>query len=91
MLHATRWNADCGYVPAHPSVNGRVEDLPGEQPALQLLPEQAALSLRSLHEAAVLLSAAGQVRYHLVDGAVWNVFVNRETRLTCFNERAEIC
>lgn len=64
------------------SVDRRVENLTIQQPALQLLPQQAALSLRSFHEATVLLSAARQIRDYLVDGAVWNVLVNRETSLT---------
>lgn len=73
-----------GTSRACPSVNRLIEDLSGEQPALHLLPQQAALSLRSLHEAAVLLSTPGQVRDHLIDGAVWDVLVHRKTRLTCF-------
>lgn len=64
-------------------VDGLVEDLPAQQPALQLSPQQVALSLGALHEAAVLLSAAGQVGDDLVDGAVRDVLVDGETGLTC--------
>lgn len=64
-------------------VDGLVEDLPAQQPALQLGPQQVALSLGALHEAAVLLSAAGQVGDDLVDGAVRDVLVDGETGLTC--------
>lgn len=71
------------------SVDRLVENLPTQHSALQLRPQQAALSLGSLHEAAVLLSTSRQIRYDLVDGAIWNVFVDGETGLTCFSIGAQ--
>ena len=58
------------------SVDRLVENLPAQHPALQLGPQQAALSLGSLHEAAVLLSAARQIRDDLVDRAIRDVLVD---------------
>lgn len=65
------------------SVDGLVEELTSQDPALQLRPQQAALPLRALHEATVLLSAAGKVGDDFIHGAVGDVLVDRETRLTC--------
>lgn len=64
-------------------VGGLVDELTGQDPALQLRPQQAALSLRALHEAAVLLGTAGQVGDDFIHRAVGDVLVDRETRLTC--------
>lgn len=63
------------------SVDRLVENLSAQHPAFQLSPQQAALSLGSFHEAAVLLSTARQVRNDLIDWAIWNVLVDWETSL----------
>lgn len=68
-------------------VNRLVNNLTSQQSALQLLPQQASLSLGSLHEAAVLLSTAGQVGDYFIDRAVRNVFIDRKTCLACFQIR----
>lgn len=65
-----------------------IGELSTEHPALQLRPQQRALSPRALHEAAVLLGAAGQVRDDLVHRAVGHVLVHGETCLTCLDKRA---
>lgn len=69
------------------SVHRLVKDLTSQHPALQLCPQQAALSLRTLHEATVLLSTARQIRNDLVDWTVWDVLVDWETCLACFQQK----
>lgn len=69
------------------SVDRLVEHLTSQHPALQLLPQQAALSLGSFHEATVLLSAARQIRNDLVDRSIWNILIDGETSLTFFKHR----
>lgn len=66
------------------SVGRPVDKLTTQQPALQLPPQQAALLLRPLHEAAVLLGPAGQVGDDLVHGSIGDILVHRKTCLTCF-------
>lgn len=68
-------------------VNRLVDNLTSQQSAPQLLPQQAPLSLGSLHDPAVLLSTAGQVGDYFIDRAVWNVFVDWKTCLACFQIR----
>lgn len=68
------------------SVGRPVDQLTAQQPALQLPPQQAALSLGALHEAAVLLGAAGQVGDDLVHGPVGNVLVDWESSLACLRQ-----
>lgn len=72
---------------SHDSVNRLVDNLTSQQPAFQLLPQQAPLSSGSLHEATVLLSTAGQIRDYFVDGAVRNVLVDWKACLACFQIR----
>lgn len=67
-----------------------VEQLSTEESALELLPQQAALSLRSLHEAAVLLRSARQVRDDLVHRAVRHILVHWESRLTCSQKHTHV-
>lgn len=67
-------------------VDGLVDNLTRQDSAFELRPQQAALSLRPLHEASVLLSAARQIGDDFVDRAVGDVLVDRETRLTCFQQ-----
>lgn len=68
-------------------VNRLVDNLTSQQSAPELLPQQAPLSLGSLHDPAVLLSTAGQVGDYFIDRAVWNVFVDWKTCLACFQIR----
>ncbi len=67
-----------------------IEQLSTEESALELLPQQAALSLRTLHEAAVLLRSARQVRDDLVHRAVRHILVHREPRLTCSQKHKHV-
>lgn len=67
-----------------------VEQLSTEESALQLLPQQAALPLRTLHEAAVLLRSARQVRDDLVHRAVRHILIHRESRLTCSQKHKHV-
>lgn len=67
-----------------------VEQLSTEESALELLPQQAALSLGTLHEAAVLLRSARQVRDDLVHRAVRHILVHREPRLTCSQKHKHV-
>lgn len=81
----------CRFLCPFHSVDGLVDELASQDPALQLCPQQAALPLRALHEAAVLLSAAGQVGDDFIHGAVGDVLVDRETRLTCLRRSKRRC
>ncbi len=67
-----------------------IEQLSTEESALELLPQQAALSLWTLHEAAVLLRSARQVRDDLVHRAVRHILVHREPRLTCSQKHKHV-
>lgn len=67
-------------------VDGLVDNLTSQDSAFQFRPQQAALSLRPLHEAPVLLSAARQIGDDFIHRAVGDVLVDRETRLTCFQQ-----
>lgn len=69
------------------SVGRPVDKLTAQQPAFQLPPQQAAFSLRALHEAAVLLGPAGQIGDDLIHGSVGNIFVHWKSCLTCFQHR----
>lgn len=67
-----------------------VEQLSTEESALELLPQQAALPLRTLHEATVLLRSARQVRDDLVHRAVRHILVHRESHLTCSQKHKHV-
>lgn len=69
------------------SVHRLVEDLSVEQPTFELLPQQAALPLGSLHEATVLQGTARQVGDDLVDWAVGDVLVHWESSLAYSQRR----
>ena len=70
-------------------VHRLVEDLSIEQPAFELLPQQAALPLGTLHEAPVLQGTARQVGDDLVDWAIGDVFVHWESSLACSQTQRE--
>lgn len=69
-------------------VDRLVENLTTQHPTFQLRPQQAALSLGSLHEATVLLCTARQIRNDFVDGAIRDILIDWETCLTCFQNKA---
>lgn len=71
------------------SVDRPVDNLTAQQPAFQLPPQQAAFSLGALHEAAVLLGSAGQVRDDFVHGAVGNILIDGKSCLTWFKHSTE--
>lgn len=87
----TAWNACSAFSMREclNSVDRLVGDLPAQQPAFQLPPQQAAFPLRTLHEAAVLLGSAGQVGDDLIHGAVGNILVHGESCLTWIKQHRD--